>query len=782
MLAGCSGSGDPGTTETTDPGATAVATSLTETARPDTTSTPAPNPTPTSAPTAAPAASTTPPPAFAPIASISQVALADDTRPDRIERVNDVTVFTGASDVAVLVGSVAAAPGEPERAAVHTTSDGETIVTSLLDDAGAIESRAFEVAATPELIVVAGERIDATGAPQPVVWRSVDGGTSFGGAEPVGDQPGLVSGVGIVDGRPLAVMWVDSERSYDLAIARETDSGWVTTPLTTGAVEPRVSGVAVGDRTIVVTGSWDDGGRDVALGWVSTDGGATFTTVTDVLASFNQLGKPALGGDGFVATADGYENATTVLVTSADGLMWRAIGLLAPAGDPSETYTDAGSAVVVAFGSKLAVGIDDFGAEVAVVDPSGRVEHQGAAPDLENELFFDPVPFVLNGTLHVVADSRRSFLIAAYDPTASDRWTERGAPGDRPIGPTAAGASLFSTASGTVANTLSYPRLTRPPQGTAAWAPSDRWSERADVGWSTASSADFPSSSRVLASNGTSDVRLRVGIEDAADDELGGPLGGTGASVRSIGGSWGRTTQILSGPGGDYLVDVAPVGDGFVAVGFRSHRDAAGIYTGTIAIVEYTAGRWVETPVDVPLAPIASLDRVVATASGLVYATGTQFADGRSTPIVLTRAAAGNWAPASLPTSGLDVTIVDVVAGADAVDILTREDGAWFRYRTTDGVNFERAAVAFADAPASYPAHLLAFDDRTLLVGTIWNLGTSRLTMWELAADGTTNAIELAEPKVGSDLFVTDALVADGTVLVAGILRFQNVVWEIAPP
>lgn|GEM_PF-5445971 len=108
----------------------------------------------------------------------------------------------------------------------------------------------------------------------------------------------------------------------------------------------------------------------------------------------------------------------------------------------------------------------------------------------------------------------------------------------------------------------------------------------------------------------------------------------------------------------------------------------------------------------------------------------------------------------------------------------TREEGAFFRYTSTGGTEFDRTAVVFDEL---YPSisEVVEIDGRTLIVGTRRDLLASTLAVWEFFDDGSTAMIELDGAPTGSSIGVDDAIVVDGAILAGGTYNRQSLVWTI---
>jgi hypothetical protein len=780
LVTACSGTDDVATNSTTSaPTSAGAATSGAPTTVETMPASAAPARAPSTAPPTAPP--TTSP---APAASIRRALLEDDSRPGAFEPVSALAVVPGAPEAVLLVGSRTDRLGGPQRAVVHTSTDAVAVTTMPLDDGGAVESWASSIAVADQFVVVAGETVAGDGRPSAVIWRSVDGGVSFGPAEAVTTSPSSAQSVAIVGGRPFVVAAVPSGTGTDLVVVDELAAGgWSgPRPLSAPELEPSVSGIAVVNGAVVITGSVTAANSRFGRVWTSSDSGATFVA-NDALTGYAAVGAPSLGGDGIVATASGGNGTPTELVTSPDGATWRSIQLdLTAADGDARPPIDGGTYAIQPFGDGYLVGIDGLEASVAVVDAGGRGIVDDA-PSQSDERFFAPIPFVANGTAGVVGRSARSFQFAAFRGSAQegDAWVTAAGDAARAVGPVADGVSLTTVTDGPLASAFSWPLVGTGPNGTR-WESAERWLVRTDAGWERSSSRQVPVGSSTVATNGALEVALGNSGTDPLDSGRGGPIGATWAYVRSVGGSWGVRTLILSGPGGDNVADVAPTTNGFIAVGTRSERLESGDTASSIAIVEYDGTAWAPQPVAIDITTDAGLWAVAAAPDGMAVAVGWRSSGATTTPVVVTRPVGGNWAEVALPTEAADIDVFDVEPTEAGVVLLAREDNATVVYTTLDGVQFVRTPVV-VDAPeTAFPVEIAALGDRTILVGTRLAISVSRLAIWSVAADGAAAEIELDAREASRGLWVNGVISYGSTIYAGGAVNGANVVWEIDLP
>lgn len=763
-------SGDGGTSDgTVAPGIATTTVATSESASPDTAPEPQAAPEPTDAPTAPPA---------------SPVAVQRATIPSRapkspVETVNDVAVIAapeGGSEVAVLAGSTRLDPGTPFVATAHLVrAEGPTLATTtvVLDHGDALESASYGVAADGDRVIVVGTVLDPAGLPRAAIWQSRDRGATFTGAEIVAGGAGAALDVAFVSGRAIVAATVPTTLGNDIVTYRENADGWGVEPVTADAIDPFVTGIVTSGTTVLLAGGEVVEGEVRGRVWRSGDSGTTFEAAVTGLEAYAAIGVPVPALDGFLATADGIGSAPTDLITSSDGRTWRSIPLtLTGAGGDPAPVPEAGDGRVVVDGDGFAIGIQDLRVEVARVDAAGNGVSV-SAPELPNERFGTARPFVLDGRLVVVGSAERSFRLAVHE--GDNTWTVVDDP-RRPVGAVPSSTELEPVGNELAALTLAYP-VVRSIQGGISYGPIEQWGIRREGSWRIANRDDIPIDSDALAADGVRQIAIRY--DEDPDDEGNGPVGGTRILTRDDGGPWVEGELILTGPGGDYLRDIADTADGFVAVGSRTDRSPTGSTVTTPAIVREVDGAWSEEstpPID---GEQVWLDRVASTGDGLVVATGGRVQSGRSTPVVVTRPPGAAWQLATLPTEAADVSIRDVSVDETGVVIITRQDRTWWRHRTTDGTTFVSTQIQIEDPARSTVLRAISAADRTLLVGSVSTVGAQELAVWELDASGA--AVRLPVDGIPPSIArsVDDAELLDDVLYVSGVDLGENVVWEI---
>ncbi len=717
--------------------------------------------------------------------SITVAALASAAEPGQLDQAADLLVLGGNTPVVLIAGSSSTGPGSPLHAVVYGfDSTEEWLDTVSLDDAGAIESRLYGIDATGDAVAVTGVVVGADGVPRAALWRSADRGVTFGSAEFIVEGPGFGVDVVFVDGSLTVILRrprPGQVGSYELATALDGPDGWTITPLPTAGTDPLVSGVVASGPTMIIAGSSDRGDRTLGTVWLSTDDAGSFVEADDaVLAARTNIGAPVVGGDGFIATASSPSTEPTVLVTSADGSTWRTIDLsVTGLNSRPKSLSDAGSFGLAPIDNGYAVGLKDLLASVATVDQGGRGQSDFAGiPD--DDLFIASSPFVFAGGLFSLSTSRSTFRIV--EQVDNLPWIPLAPPPGAGSGPIADTARLHPTSAGPRALSTSFPHVTRGFDGSVRWTPERRWNSVAGGSW-VASGDDFPDDTSLVSANGTVELAVLRGADDPADDGNDGSSGGTSAAYRPIGDSeWTVPELILSGPGGDALVDVTPTATGFIGVGYHDVRDASGVESWSPVAIEYVDQAWAEQQIDLDLGDRADLSRVVVSESGVVVASGEVEQNGVQLPLLLTRDGVGAWDHAGIDIAPIDVQIYDLAAGPEGITVLTLEGDDWFRHRTLDGSTFTKQLMSFDIPLDSFPEFVAEVGGRTVVVGTIWTLGVSALTVWEVAGDGSTTPIELDTTPFGLDLSVEDVLVDDNVLLVSGVADAENRVWTIQLP
>jgi len=716
---------------------------------------------------------------------VTSAALASSATAGQIDAAGSVLVFDGDAPVALMAGSSAPAAGSGRHAAIYgIDATGDWLDTVMLDDDGAIESRVFGLDALGNLVVATGLTVDADGLPRAALWRSSDRGATFDAAVFLSEDATSAVDAAYVDGRHLIVVRQprpDQVGSYELATALDGPDGYVESSLPSAGTNPLVSGIVVFGTTVLITGTSERGEQSVGTAWLSIDGGSTFAEVDDaVLAARTRIGTPILGGDGFVASAASPGTEPTVLVTSADGTTWRAIELsVADARGQRLSLSGAGAFGIALTDNGYAIGISEQLTSIALVDASGQGNAR-IVGTVRGDLFTATSPFGFAGGLYTISSTRSTFRIAQFAGDAG--WNVLTSPPGADSGPIATGARIHATNSGPRILSTSYPHVTGDLSTSYQYSPRQRWNGATDGEWADVGN-EFPNGTSIVSGNTTVEIALNTGATDPGDDAIAGPNRGTSVAYRATGDTaWTRADLLVSGPGSDYISDVAPTADGFIAVGDRSVRSESGVNSWSPVITVYTGQAWTEQQLDLGLGDRVWLEDVVASDSGAVLVSGGAEIDGVDQRLLLTRTADGAWVRSDIETTAVDVQIYDIAAGSDGITVITLEDDDWFRHTTLDGATFTKQPLTFENPLDSFPLYAAEIDGRSFVVGSTWTLGVSALTIWEVAEDGSTDQIDLETTPTGLDLSVTDVLVDGSDLLVAGNVTDENRVWTIQLP
>ncbi len=701
------------------------------------------------------------------LVTITETPVEIGLDPDPIRKANNLDLLD--PNTALIVGDMAAARGTAPNATVWTTSDGRRFAETPLEQDR--ESTANAAAIDGANVAVVGV-VREGDVNRSVVWRSADGGTSFADAEYVGDGPGLGATAVFFDGELIVVSWAVAEDGRKLVAVKPDQVGNNPVDLPSPGRNPWVSGAAVVDSTVVISGSVEVDGATRGALWTSSDAGDSFTFVDDAsVAESLRIGAPQVGVDGLVAMASRPDNGESVLLTTANGQNWREIPLALEGQGANRTAVNAGARPIVPFGDFFAVGFVDQISGVAIVDGAGSGTF-GFAPYNSTQYFFSPRPIVLDDTLFVMASTPTGFRFS--ERSIRGAWTTRGGPSDTAEGPDANALTFIDTSEGLVLAATSWPEVSGQPGGAITWRGITDYVVD-DNGWVTTS--EIPES-RLVVSDGSTDLSIDY-VEDPADDDLPGPRSGTAVQLRVAGDAWGEAEIVLSGPGGDYLFDAVGVDGGFVAVGGQRVRSATGENTKNVVVMELVDGEWRQIELGLDLGDRAELFTVAASADGDVLATGEIFRDGAFGPLLIRRPAGGSWEQVELLTTDPDVEIREVIETDAGLEVITNELASWYRYTPAEDGTYQRTAIRLPSPGFDFLSSVVALDDRLVVIGTHWEVGFGRLALWELTDEGTAVALEIDRTITSTDLSLNDAVVADGTLMVGGVRDHQHLVWTV---
>ena len=740
---------------------------------------------------------TMPPPAAL---AVEQVALDDGSTRQRIDTFGDVATSADGTRM-LIVGSIADAPGAAPRAALRVSVDGREFDDVLLDDFSlddaslddssqddaslddaptasgpSMESSAAAIATAGAMVAIAGTVVDADGTPATALWTSSDDAATFERASLPSLGPSVGSTVLVTEtGHSVVSITLDGSTRSLVASTTTDGTDWTNTELPIDGTEPDVGGITLFGEQIVVTGSFDVGANRVGASWISSDGGASFVRhVDDTLAVSARMGPPSVIDGRLVAMASQPGNLATRLVTSSDGITWEPTELNVTRFDQALSMSNAAVGDVVAWGDGYALGTTEQLGAVAIVDRAGQGT-LAITPYRLDEIYGRPIPYLTADGLFAIGASNKSFRVVEYRPDTND-WNELGSPGARTAsGPVANGVDLVDRLDGVTASASTYPDVSAAAEGGIEWIGSRAWLLRDGDDWAAAGRTAIPADTEEVATNGDLEIATIDVVADPADNATAGPIGGTAVAFRELDGAWSDETLLLTGPGGDDASDVAATSSGFLLVGARRFRDEQGRTSSTAVLQEYVDGTWSELPIGTDLGPDVSLNSVIESDTGTRVATGTRFDGAEYRPFVLSPDEAGVWNRIDLPGATPGLTVVDLVGSSDTVELLTQEDGDWFRYVSADGETFERRALDFGDVDVTVDT-AVEVDGRVLLVGTTDVLGVRTVSVWQTSDDGTTESLELDGSPTGDGLFVTDALANGDELLVGVVSRNENLV------
>ena len=222
------------------------------------------------------------------------------------------------------------------RPRVFTSIDGGPwleVVTTGFDGPALAE----DLVATDDGFVVVGSRPREGFAPGaggfvPVAWRSTDARTGFAAVLPFGVEGGA-TGVTAIGGSLIAV----GPGAPQELIWRSTDGGvtWGLVPATVAGVDPafRLHDIATGRGVVEACGSSMAGPRDPSVVVRSIDGGSTWARVVgaDSLDSGHHPARLAAGMSGFTIATSG-PGGRSVVLRSTNGDVWQKLDLRAVPG------------------------------------------------------------------------------------------------------------------------------------------------------------------------------------------------------------------------------------------------------------------------------------------------------------------------------------------------------------------------------------------------------------------------------------------------------------------
>lgn len=772
----CSGGGDAAPPASAPTTTTAVSTAATTTAAATTAAAA------TTTPTAAPVATAPPAPVPPPIAA-ERTAL--DSAPPGGSASAGALLAPANGRGFLLVGTTQADVGGPSTAAMWESLDG--VAWTALDQPAvpdAAESGAGSAVWVGAALAVGGSITSADGVRRPAVWWAPDGVTFTSTEDPFG-APGFLSALAASDAGLVAVgsRYVEGRREPAVAV-RDPSGTWRPGALPPGTERATVAGVAAREGTVVLTGSLPAGPRTDASAWVSVDGGASFVgaDASSFTGSIDTtLGDVARSPEGFVAVACAADPTgdVTALARSADGTSWSRADIDAVAAD-GERFPNVESlctSLSIA-GERVLIGTFDLGAVVLDLDLQGRGRAIRGPRGAEQQSVETPLAAEGPDGLVVVGREARGL--------SAGRESDGVVPAEAVGLPTgmarAIGLDLTLAGEQLLSRTDIYPVVVPEIGDTYRWETQPRWLVSTDGTSWIGAGPDVPSeASGVVAGEGV-DVAWGS-VNDPADDELGGPLGGSALWRRTTGDRWRYLGLVAGGPGGEAVTDIALVAAGFVAVGYASIRDpSTGQYTTLpLALASADGQEW---GVEDPPSPgsRASLWQACPLPSGDVLGIGSATVDGSALPYVVRRAADGTWSPtdpAALPAGVLGFS--DCVVVGDATVLVTELEGRPLIVRTVDGVTWSASGLDERFLGSGFSA-LATTGSMLVAAGSVDAGGSNDAAVWT-SADGVSwtriDATGLGGPgeQVADDVEV----VGDG-LIVSGRDRGAPVVWRLPWP